>query len=1014
MTPKRPDATCLIFERSESPCLEREVDDDVALADDVAEVRAFGDRFAPHLGAIARRVLAAFAGVRLAADPVHRDGERRVRLGRDRAERHRAGREALDDLGCRLDLVDRNRLRRIDDELEQAAQRHVARRLVVDEARVLLVGLVAVRAHAVLQLGDRVGRPRVLLAAHAPGVLAAGVEHFGKHRVVAERGAVHADRLFGDAEDIDSADLARRAAEVLLDQRLLEPDRLEELCAAVRHVRRDAHLRHDLRQALADRLDVVRDRLVGAEVGRQILLHRDERLEREIRMHRLGAVAGEHREVMDLARRAGLDHQARGRPQAFAHEVLVHGRKRQHGRQGDVLAVDRAVAQDQDVVAAADRVDALGAERCELRLDRLGAPGKRIRDVELVALELGAGVRRDRTQAGHVGAVEDRLRDLEPHRRIDGVDVEQVGLRTDERHQRHDDRLADRIDRRVRDLREQLLEVVVERLVLVGEDGERRVVAHRADAFLAGLRHRAHQELDVFLGVAERLLAVEQRLGKPGRGRPRRQVFELDAHAVDPLPVRLGRRELVLQLLVVDDPALLEVDQEHLAGLQAPFLDDAVLGDRQHAALRAHDDEAVVGDEVARGPEAVAVERRADLAAVGEDHRRRAVPRLHHRRVVLVEGAPARVHLGVLLPRLGDHHHHRVGERVAAHRQQLERVVEGRGVALTLEGDRVELLQVGAEHGRLHHALARAHPVEVALDGVDLAVVRDHPVRVRERPLGEGVGREALVDEGERGREARIGEILVVLADLVGEQQPLVDHRAAAHARHVVLAAVRELERLDRARRGLADDVELPLERIGDDDVGAAADEDLPDDRLLGAHRWRHRHLGVDRDVAPAEDDLALGAHGALELLRAGKARGVFLRQEHHPDPVLAGRGKDHALGRHLGAVEVVRDLDQDAGAVAHQRVGTDRAAVVQVLEDLEPLRDDRVRLAPRDVGDEADAARVVLVLSRVEPGGRRDVHFCLRRQAPALDFAHGVPRLFHRGRRIPQCSNSAAAEGAQ
>ncbi len=319
--------------------LEREVDDDVALADDVAEVRAFGDRLAAQFGAVARRVLAALAGVRLAADPVHRDRERRVRLGRDRAERHRAGREALDDLGRRLDLVDRDRLRRVDDELEQAAQRHVALGLVVDEAREFLVRLVAVRAHAVLQLGDRVGRPHVLFAAHAPGVLAAGVEHSGEHRVVAERGAVHADRLLGDAEDVDAADLARRAAEVLLDQRLLETDRLEQLRAAVRHVRRHAHLRHDLRQALADRLDVVGDRLVRAEVRRQLLLQRAERLEREVGMDRLGAVAGEHREVMHLARRAGLDDEAGGRAQPLANQVLVHGREREQRRHGDVLAV---------------------------------------------------------------------------------------------------------------------------------------------------------------------------------------------------------------------------------------------------------------------------------------------------------------------------------------------------------------------------------------------------------------------------------------------------------------------------------------------------------------------------------------------------------------------------------------------------------------------------------------------------------------------------------------------------
>ena len=80
-----------------------------------------------------------------------------------------------------------------------------------------------------------------------------------------------------------------------------------------------------------------------------------------------------------------------------------------------------------------------------------------------------------------------------------------------------------------------------------------------------------------------------------------------------------------------------------------------------------HDDEVVVGDDVARRPQAVAVERRADLAAVGERHRRRAVPGLHQRRVVLVERAPVLVHQRVAGPGLGDHQHHRVRERVAAH-----------------------------------------------------------------------------------------------------------------------------------------------------------------------------------------------------------------------------------------------------------------------------------------------------------------------------------------------------------
>jgi hypothetical protein len=55
-------------------------------------------------------LLAALAGVRLAADPVHGDGERGVGLAADRAEAHGAGGEALDDVSGRLDLLDRDRL----------------------------------------------------------------------------------------------------------------------------------------------------------------------------------------------------------------------------------------------------------------------------------------------------------------------------------------------------------------------------------------------------------------------------------------------------------------------------------------------------------------------------------------------------------------------------------------------------------------------------------------------------------------------------------------------------------------------------------------------------------------------------------------------------------------------------------------------------------------------------------------------------------------------------------------
>ncbi len=216
--------------------------------------------------------------------------------------------------------------------------------------------------------------------------------------------------------------------------------------------------------------------------------------------------------------------------------------------------------------------------------------------------------------------------------------------------------------------------------------------------------------------------------------------------------------------------------------------------------------------------------------------------------------------------------------------------------------------------------------------------------------------------ERERRDAERILEVAVVLADLVGEEQALVDDGARRHRRLVELLAVFETERANRVRGTAADDVELALERVGDHHVDAAADEDLAHDRLARAHRRRHRHLPVDRDVAPAENDLPFATHRALDFLLAGEARGKFLRQEDHADAVVAGARQLHSLFFHFAAQESVGNLDQDAGTVTHQRIGADRAPVIQVFQDLQTLLDNVVTLLPLDVRNEADAAGVVFV----------------------------------------------------
>ena len=277
----------------------------------------------------------------------------------------------------------------------------------------------------------------------------------------------------------------------------------------------------------------------------------------------------------------------------------------------------------------------------------------------------GAVVALQRLEARHLRVVEERAL-AEDHPAALGLRIEQVALGADRRADRGHELLADRVERRVGDLREQLLEVVGQRPRAAAEHGEGRVVAHRADRLLALERHRRHQDLEVLLRVAERVLQRAQRLAGVRRRRLGR-LQRLERHQVlaDPLLVRLLGRDPVLDLLVGDDPALGEIDEEHLAGLQAALLDHLVRRHVEHADLGREDDVVVGGHPVAGRAQAVAIEHGADLHAVGEGHARRAVPRLDEAGVVGVERLLLLAHRVVVLPRLGHQHHHRVRQRAA-------------------------------------------------------------------------------------------------------------------------------------------------------------------------------------------------------------------------------------------------------------------------------------------------------------------------------------------------------------
>ena len=194
-------------------------------------------------------LFAAFAGVGLAADPVHRDRQCRVRLARDRAETHRAGGETLDDVLGGLDLVELDRLALLvlgGLDPEQAAQRQQPLGLLVEDFGERLVAVERIAAHGVLQRADGFGGPGVVLAAGAVGIFAADIERGLVDLCVAKRVRVTARGFLGDLGQADAFDAGVGAGKILGDEIGLQADGVEDLRAAIGLVGRDAHLGHHL------------------------------------------------------------------------------------------------------------------------------------------------------------------------------------------------------------------------------------------------------------------------------------------------------------------------------------------------------------------------------------------------------------------------------------------------------------------------------------------------------------------------------------------------------------------------------------------------------------------------------------------------------------------------------------------------------------------------------------------------------------------------------------------------
>src|SRR5690606_13535405 len=186
-------------------------------------------------------------------------------------------------------------------------------------------------------------------------------------------------------------------------------------------------------------------------------------------------------------------------------------------------------------------------------------------------------------------------------------------------------------------------------------------------------------------------------------------------------------------------------------------------------------------------------------------------------------------------------------------------------------------------------------------------------------------------------------------------ERELVERRVAGSRRRGRFRTPRRASGRGRCRR-------RQTRRVGEP---ARGDEEVLEIRFDGARPLAEQRV-VGRHPAPPEQGLDLLVDDAGDDLLDLTALIPVARQEDQTDAVAARRRQLERQVRR-GAEELVRDLNQDAGAVAGVRLAAARAAVLEIQQDLDALGDDVVRLAALEMDDEPDAAGVLLVLGIVK-----------------------------------------------
>ena len=277
--------------------------------------------------------------------------------------------------------------------------------------------------------------------------------------------------------------------------------------------------------------------------------------------------------------------------------------------------------------------------------------------------------------------------------------TEDVHFTADAGGQRHNVRFAQRIDRRVSDLRELLAEVIVNDTRLAGEHGKWGIIAHRADRFLAIFTQYAQDGIQLFGTVVELFLIAGEGIIVQLAATDlfvrqffeRHQTTDVFRH---PLFIRVTAFQIVVGFRGVQNTPLAGIDNHQFAWTDAAFFNDFIRLIIPDTHLGCAGDELIFGDHIACRTQAITVEVTGGEATIGHHDARRAVPRFHMHGVKVKERAQLGIHIRVILPGWRNQQAHCANDVHPARQQQLQHVIHRAGVRAGFVNERRGVVEV--------------------------------------------------------------------------------------------------------------------------------------------------------------------------------------------------------------------------------------------------------------------------------------------------------------------------------